>query len=180
MRLLLLLLTLPLLTIACASSQPGLQAKAVEPDAQQAHSGASTTPAVSSQVSADSVLVFSNMETAQQVAQREEKLILLVFAGSDWCRPCIQFENSVLDNDLFKREQKDAYLVVYLDYPARKRNQLPPAQKAYNATWAEKLNPTGQFPRLYLLTASGEVVKELSYTGQDATAFIAQLTAARA
>ncbi len=127
----------------------------------------------------DTVLVVHTLEDARAIAEAGDKGILMVFAGSDWCAPCKQFKRSVLDEAGFAEAQKENYVVLYLDFPSKKRNQLPDDQKEYNAGLAEKYNKEGQFPRIYLLNAQGTAVKELKYTGQTVDLFVRELAAAR-
>ncbi len=126
----------------------------------------------------DTVLVVHTLEDAKAMAAAGDKRILMVFAGSDWCAPCKQFKRSVLDEAGFSEAQKDEFVVLYLDFPSKKRNQLPDAQKAYNAGLAEKYNKEGQFPRIFLLDAKGATVKEMKYTGQTVDLFVRELQAA--
>ena len=127
----------------------------------------------------DSVITVTNLEEAQAIAQATDKAIVMVFAGSDWCAPCKLFKRTVLSEDAFLRDAKDDYVVVYLDYPSKKRNQLPAEQKAYNNALAERYNEQGVFPRIYLLDAAGETIREMKFAGQTAEAFVAELAAAR-
>ena len=128
---------------------------------------------------ADTVVTVTSLEDARALAAASDKHILMVFAGSDWCAPCKVFKRSVLSEASFREGGKDDYVVVYLDFPSKKRNQLPPAQKAYNDGLAETYNPQGVFPRIYLLDSDGETVQEMKFQGQSAEEFVAELAAAR-
>lgn len=137
----------------------------------------STTP--ERWATADSVLTVTNLEEAREIAAATGKHIVMVFAGSDWCAPCKAFKRSVLGEAAFLTGGREDYVVVYLDFPSKKRNQLPDDQKAYNDALAERYNPQGVFPRIYLLDADGETVEEMKFAGQTAEAFVAELDAAR-
>ena len=128
---------------------------------------------------ADTVITVTNLEEAQAIAKATDRAIVMVFAGSDWCAPCKLFKRTVLTEDAFLRGGKDDYVVVYLDYPSKKRNQLPAEQKAYNNALAERYNEQGVFPRIYLLDAEGETIREMKFAGQTAEAFVEELAAAR-
>ncbi len=123
----------------------------------------------------DSLIYVANLDEAKSIAARDQRQILMVFAGSDWCRPCIEFKRTVLDDGAFHSLAGQKYVVLYLDFPAKKRNELPAVQKAYNATLAEKYNQDGQFPRIYLLDAQGKTLQEMKFAGQDANTFATQL-----
>ena len=177
------LFTLYALTVALvACGTP----KAAVPTSSAAAGGAAATPSeltstpgADSYALADTVVTVTKLEEAQAIAQATDKSIVMVFAGSDWCAPCKLFKRTVLSEDAFLRDAKDDYVVVYLDYPSKKRNQLPAEQKAYNNALAERYNEQGVFPRIYLLDAAGETIREMKFAGQTAEAFVAELAAAR-
>lgn len=102
----------------------------------------------------------SNLETAQQIAQKEHKAILLYFSGSDWCGPCIKLKKEVLESDEFQQYSENHLVMVRADFPRMKKNQLSKEQTAYNESLAEKYNPEGKFPLTVLLDANGKKIKE--------------------
>ena len=116
-----------------------------------------------------------NMEEAQSLATEKAQNILVVFAGSDWCRPCIKFKKDILENAVFDDYAKDNLVVLYLDFPARKKNRLPKAQRQHNEQLAEQYNPKGFFPHLVLLDANGQKISEPKFTEQTADDFVAQI-----
>lgn len=128
----------------------------------------------------DTVLVLTDGDEASAHADSAGVDVLAVFAGSDWCRPCKMFERAVLRAPEFREGAAGEVAVLYLDFPAKRRNALPPAQTAHNEALAERFNPTGSFPKLLLLRPDQTVVADLEYAGQDASTFVAELRAARA
>ncbi|WP_321538778.1 thioredoxin family protein [Flavobacterium piscinae] len=46
----------------------------------------------------------SNFQEAKVIAQKENKNIVLVFSGSDWCAPCMKLEKNIWMSDVFKAE----------------------------------------------------------------------------
>ena len=40
-----------------------------------------------------------DFEAAKVEAARKDQTVLIVFSGSDWCKPCIQLKKSVLSSD---------------------------------------------------------------------------------
>nr|MBP8157622.1 thioredoxin family protein [Flavobacterium sp.] len=44
----------------------------------------------------------TNLEEAKATAAKENKNILLVFSGSDWCAPCIKLDKNVWQSTEFK------------------------------------------------------------------------------
>lgn len=128
----------------------------------------------------DTVRVLTDGDEASAYADSAGVDVLAVFAGSDWCRPCKMFERAVLEAPEFREGAAGEVAVLYLDFPAKRRNALPPAQTAHNEAMAKRFNPTGSFPKLLLLRADQTVLAGLEYAGQDAPTFLAELRAARA
>lgn len=120
---------------------------------------------------------FTDMPAAQAFAQAHEAPILVVFAGSDWCRPCIQFKQDILLAAAFDVYAQTNLVVLYLDFPARRQNQLAPMQKAHNEALAERYNPTGAFPGLVVIDYAGQVLGTPEFKNQSADAFVALLQA---
>ncbi|WP_281765115.1 thioredoxin family protein [Neptunitalea lumnitzerae] len=99
---------------------------------------------------------YTNMEQAKQVALKENKPIILVFQGSDWCTPCILLDRNVWSTDAFKEYAKSNYIMVKADFPRKKKNALPEAQQDHNNKLAEKYNQNGYFPLVVILNSKGE------------------------
>lgn len=117
------------------------------------------------------------MEEAQTVAQAENRQILMVFAGSDWCRPCIQFKKDILESSTFATYAKDKLVVLYLDFPARRKNQLPAPQKAHNEALAEQYNASGLFPNILLFSPKLDLQSKLDFKNQSPQTFVQTLAA---
>ena len=102
----------------------------------------------------------NNMEKAQQQAKAENKNILLNFAGSDWCGPCIILNKEIFDSKVFGQYSNDHLILVKADFPRLKKNQLTKGQQKLNDQLAEKYNQEGIFPLTILLTPDGKVLKK--------------------
>lgn len=118
---------------------------------------------------------LDNQEEAQRLAKEEQKAILLVFSGSDWCQPCIRFETNVLQNNAFKRYAKDNLVILNCDFPQRKRQ--PKVLVKQNEALAEQFNPKGEFPTLLLLDEDLKPLGSLKYNSQSVEAFIKTIQA---
>ena len=100
----------------------------------------------------------------------------MIFSGSDWCKPCIQFKKEILSTDVFKVYRDENLIQLELDFPY-KRSKMSKAQLAHNETLAELYNPNGAFPELILLNESGDVIKKLKYQkGMSSQVFINELS----
>lgn len=124
---------------------------------------------------ANSLQWFANIDDAKSAAAENGQNILMVFAGSDWCKPCIQFKKDILQNTDFATQNGEKLVVLYLDFPARKKNKLPKDQTKHNETLADKYNRSGAFPKIILLNAKGEKLKTIEFEGQSAEAFSTEI-----
>lgn len=86
---------------------------------------------------------FTNLEVAKEYAAANEKDILMVFAGSDRCRPCKRFKKDILDAKKFKTWGSEEVVILYLDFPAKKKNRLSKDQTAHNEALSEQYNKSG-------------------------------------
>lgn len=102
----------------------------------------------------------NNMEKAQQQAKAENKNILLNFAGSDWCGPCIILNKEIFDSEVFEQYSSDHLILVKADFPRLKKNQLSKEQQKLNDQLAEKYNKDGVFPLTLLLSPDGIILKK--------------------
>ncbi|MFH6602829.1 thioredoxin family protein [Maribacter algicola] len=117
----------------------------------------------------------TDFNVAKVLAKKENKTLILVFQGSDWCAPCIKLDREVWSTDVFKKYAKEHYVMVQADFPRKKGNALPEAQKASNAKLAEKYNQRGVFPFVVVMDHEGNVLGETSYKKTTPEKYIAIL-----
>ena len=115
---------------------------------------------------------FTNQSEAMAYASEHDDNILMVFAGSDWCRPCIQFKKDVLESEDFDAYASENVVILYLDFPSKKKNKLSKEATSHNEGLAEKYNQSGSFPKIVLLDKNMNKIKDLSYEGQSSEEFI--------
>lgn len=114
----------------------------------------------------------TNFEQAKLSATKENKNILLVFSGSDWCAPCIKLDNVVWKSDTFKLESEKSWVAYKADFPKKKANQLTPEQTESNNKLAEKYNRSGSFPLVVLLDKTGKVLGMTGFKNVSAPEYI--------
>ncbi|GAA5020671.1 hypothetical protein GCM10011506_04330 [Marivirga lumbricoides] len=112
---------------------------------------------------------------AKEIASKENKPIILVFQGSDWCAPCIKLDRSIWSTDIFKAYAKDHYVMLQADFPRKKANALSPAQAEANAKLAETYNKNGIFPFVVVLDKTGKVLGETGYKKLTPEEYIKEL-----
>ncbi len=116
-----------------------------------------------------------NYDEAVKQAKAEHKPILMVFAGSDWCKPCIMLRKEVWDTPTFQKYAKDNLVLLELDFPRFKKNQLPEAQMKHNEALASKYDKEGLFPLVVLTDAEGKVLGKTGYKPGGPEKYIQQL-----
>ena len=105
----------------------------------------------------------SNFENAKTQAVAENKNIVLVFSGSDWCAPCIKLEKTIWQSEEFKEEAAQKWIIYKADFPKKKANLLPADVTAINKKLAERYNKSGNFPLVLLLDKTGSVLGIAGY-----------------
>lgn len=99
-----------------------------------------------------------SFDAALAKASAEEKPIILVFSGSDWCAPCIRLKRHIFDSDEFKAYASEHYVMYDVDFPRKKQNKLPEEKMNVNKSLAEKYNPKGYFPLVVVMDKNQQVL----------------------
>ena len=66
----------------------------------------------------------NNFDEAKIEAEKQNKKILLVFSGSDWCAPCIKLDKNIWRSAEFIKFSDENYILYKADFPKKKANQL--------------------------------------------------------
>lgn len=117
----------------------------------------------------------TNIEDAKKQAAEQNKHILLVFSGSDWCGPCIKLDKNIWQSEEFKKDAKKNWILVKADFPKKKANQLSPELTESNNQLAEKYNKDGNFPFVVVIDKAGKVMGMTAYKNIDAEQYIGEL-----
>lgn len=105
----------------------------------------------------------TNFEVAKTEATNQNKNILLVFSGSDWCGPCIKLDRDIWKSACFMEFAKNNLILERADFPKKKQNQLTPEIKELNQSLAEKYNKDGMFPLVVVVNKNGKVLGKTGY-----------------
>lgn len=126
-----------------------------------------------------STIWLETLEAAKEQVADSDKLIMLYFSGSDWCRPCIQLKKAVLESDAFKAYAAENLALVMLDFPAKKKNKLSKERTSYTEALAERFNKKGSFPLIVLINSDEEVVATLGgYREESPAEYITKIKGA--
>jgi hypothetical protein len=104
---------------------------------------------------------------AVRQAQRDKKMLLLDFTGSDWCIWCKKLDEEVFAKRQFKKWAGEKFVLVKLDFP--RRAKLTPAVQKQNEKLARRYGVNG-FPTILVLDANERMIARLGYAkgGPDA------------
>ena len=118
---------------------------------------------------------LTDFEEAKLAASKENKIIVLVFQGSDWCGPCMKLDNEVWNTDEFKELASSKFIMLKADFPKRKKNALNKEQQVHNNQLAERYNKQGYFPLAVVLDKDGIVKGKLGYQKLSPTSYFNKL-----
>lgn len=108
-------------------------------------------------------------------AEKENKTVLALFTGSDWCIWCQRLEGEVFSKKEFSAEVVKDFVPVFLDFP-RNQSLVKPAVLKRNRELAEKYGIQG-YPTVLLLDAKGEVIGRTGYQAGGPVKYMADLRA---
>lgn len=114
----------------------------------------------------------TNFEDSKKKATAENKNIVLVFSGSDWCAPCIKLDKTIWSTEEFKTEADKNWILVKADFPKKKSGALSETLKKQNNSLAEQYNKEGHFPLVVVLDKNGKVLGKTGYKNITPTAYI--------
>ncbi len=111
-------------------------------------------------VTSDNLDWETNLETALQKAQKENKTVLVNFTGSDWCIWCQRLNNEVFTQKEFEEFAKENLILVKIDFPKNIEQSME--TKMYNNQLAQRFGVEG-FPTIFLLNKNGDVILQTGY-----------------
>ncbi|MEN8928787.1 MAG: thioredoxin family protein [Flavobacteriales bacterium] len=118
----------------------------------------------------------TDMKIAEKIATKENKKIVLVFQGSDWCAPCIKLDKKIWSSEEFKAYSKKKFVMVKVDFPRRKKNKLNENQQKINAELAEKYNKKGAFPMVVVMDSNKIILGRTGYKNISPSDYIKLLS----
>jgi thioredoxin-related protein len=114
----------------------------------------------------------TDIDQAKVLAAKENRKIVLVFQGSDWCAPCIKLEREIWSTEEFNDYAKDHFIMLQADFPRKKNNQLSVDLQEHNNKLAERYNKNGYFPFVLVLDKEGRVLGETGYKKMSPSEYI--------
>ena len=105
----------------------------------------------------------TDFDQAKAIAVKENRQIIMVFQGSDWCAPCIKLDHEIWSSEVFKSYAGDHFVMLKVDFPRKKANALAPEQQEKNNKLAEAYNKQGFFPFVVVFDHQGNKLGETGY-----------------
>ena len=98
---------------------------------------------------------MTDLPAACRQAEKENKLVLIDFTGSDWCSACVRLRRTVLDTPAFREYAATRFVLMEVDLPRRK--SFDQALLRRNEEIAKRYGVAG-FPTLMVINPKGEVM----------------------
>ena len=70
-----------------------------------------------------SITLLGLLVTTFAIAQTQDKNIIIVFSGSDWCAPCIKLDKNIWQSEAFKKEANEEWILVKANFHRKKANE---------------------------------------------------------
>ena len=103
--------------------------------------------------------MYTNWDEAQSSAQKEDKEILIILTGSEWCAPCKKMDKNVISNIEFINFAKNNLILFIVDLPGGAINLDSKVFKDF--TYFENKYKTKAIPSLILTNKNGIKIKNL-------------------
>ena len=99
---------------------------------------------------------------ARAEAEKTDKLILLFFTGSDWCKYCMLLEREVFHTPEFAQWYPENVVPVLVDSP--RETSLEPAIAKQNEKLKKQFaNQVTSYPTALFINTQGDVIGKLGY-----------------
>lgn len=99
-------------------------------------------------------------DQVREKAEKENRCVLLLFTGSDWCPACRVLEKNVLGSENFVKLTEKEILPVWVDFP-RQMKQKPSLRKSNEELLDKLLGENAAFPTTVLLDPKGKVLGKI-------------------
>src|ERR1043165_6243714 len=119
---------------------------------------------------------LTDFSAAKKKAKEENKPMLMLFTGSDWCPWCIKGEKEAFSKAEFKDYAKKNLVLLFVDFPDKK--PLPKAQQRANDALQQKYKIEG-YPTVVMLDSEGKKLGSFGYEEGGAKTLLGQIASTR-
>lgn len=120
-------------------------------------------------------LWMTNAQEAFEFAEEKNLPVMMVFSGSDWCKPCIQLTREVFETAAFQGYAENEMILLKIDFPRARKNRLTSDLQLQNNELAEQWNPNGEFPLVVVFSSDQSVLFTTGYRAGGPEAYIQHL-----
>tara|TARA_B100001971_G_scaffold207330_1_gene227361 strand:+ start:273 stop:1433 length:1161 start_codon:yes stop_codon:yes gene_type:complete len=99
--------------------------------------------------------VLKGLNATLARAKQENKIVYLLFTGSDWCPPCMSLEKIIFQSPQWQSLTQTSVLTYTCDFPIRK--QIPKQTRQENNRLAKSFNVTS-YPTQIILNPAGKAL----------------------
>jgi len=131
--------------------------------------GRPDSAATAGEATEEDALWRTDLKAAVADARDNQKLILLNFSGSDWCRWCRRLDAEVFSKSDFQEYADKNLVAILADFPRRSKQDK--TLKAQNERLMKFFKVEG-FPTLLLFNSDAELIGQLGYQPGGPQAFI--------
>ncbi len=119
---------------------------------------------------------LNDFKASTERARKEDKDLLVLFTGSDWCSWCIRLDREVFSREGFTLEARKRFVLVELDFP--RRLEQPEKIREQNEALKKQFAIT-LWPTVYLLDARGRPYAKTGYEAGGEKKYLKRLEALR-
>lgn len=101
----------------------------------------------------------------------QEKPVLIIFSGSDWCNNCIKLNKAVLSNQDVQALINEKFTLIEADFP-RDDSHMEKYEVKRNETLADIYNAQGSFPAIVITVEGKEIARKDGYNYETPASFI--------
>lgn len=124
------------------------------------------------QTVANAAVWLRDLGNARLRQAAENKPILILFTGSDWCPACKRLKREVFMTEAFGTYADSNLILLEVDFP--RHPPLPDTQRRANDALAQAYHVT-YYPTVILQDSRGQVTSPIPYGGDGASGFLAKL-----
>src|ERR1051325_3998342 len=103
---------------------------------------------------------LTDFSAAKKKAKEENKPILMLFTGSDWCPYCIKWEKEAFSQTEFTEYAQKNLVLLLVDFPNKK--PLPKAQQKANDALLDKFK-VEEYPTVVMLDSKAKKIGSFNY-----------------
>jgi thioredoxin-related protein len=113
---------------------------------------------------------LTDLPKAQAKAKADNKMVFMLFTGSDWCPACMIFDKQILQTSEFNDYAAKNLILVMVDFPNKtpQNDELKKSNDLLNKTYA-----VDAFPTTIILNHEGkEIDRQVGYAPVSPKAYI--------